>query len=126
MVPADDPDSPWRQLVAIFEHSPRRLADLIEDHRHNGAELVAAIVTSAQADDLPAIAHSAHALKSSAAQFGSRGVAGIATRLEERASAAFPEDVTRDVDALSQAWPVADERLGQLIQELRSSLPEGA
>lgn len=116
-------ESPWDQLRAMFSGSPERLAGLIEQHRKNGADLVEAIVTALEADDLDELATSAHSLKSSSAQFGSREVSALAASLEEMARE-DADELAEGVDRLVAAWNVADARLASEIDELRGSAPE--
>ena len=121
-------DSPWNLLQSMFEEAPGRLAALIEDHRRNGAHLVAKIDDATRTGEPEPILSSAHALKSSSAQFGSSAVAAIAARLEEAARAGASKELREDVNELLAAWKAADTRLGSVAASLvaESIVPERA
>lgn len=92
-----------RKMIGLFlEHGTRRRDDAVR---------------AAQSNDLPALAHAVHSLKSSAANFGANALQGLAERIEQAAQnghAAAALSMMRDLD---DAFSQTVDRLQQLQKE---------
>jgi HPt (histidine-containing phosphotransfer) domain-containing protein len=109
-------------LVGLDPDGTRGLLDDLVATLQDGADQRLVELQRARgADDAPAVAAAAHALRGSALSFGLSGVAELCGQLEATARAGVLEPVPALVDELGRVLPESLRRLPQRLAALRPS-----